>query len=69
MLLSKYREVIGNALVRQTGEKGLTGPDPHLAYCLVAGKVHSEKDRGQRCWQRGTSRWGRRGNLKTEIGN
>ena len=40
-----YRKVISKALIEQTVLVGLTRSHPILSYCLVAGKVYSEKDR------------------------
>lgn len=41
----KYRKVISKALIDQTIRMGLTKNPPKLTYCLVAGKVFSEKDK------------------------
>lgn len=41
-----YREVISRELISQTVDRGFARNGVSLKYCLVAGKVKSDKDRG-----------------------
>ena len=43
----KFRDVTSRALVTQVVSEGLVLPDPSLRYCLITGKIASDKDRDQ----------------------
>jgi hypothetical protein len=40
-----YRRIVTEGLVKQVVDIGLTNPNPTINYCLVAGKIATQKDR------------------------
>jgi hypothetical protein len=40
-----YRRIVTEELIKQVVDTGLTNPNPTINYCLVAGKIATQKDR------------------------